>query len=75
VDIKVIAFGNLAEILGTERVIQTQETDSLLAELKKLYPQLEGRAILIAVNQQMVSKNVSLKTGDVVALMPPYSGG
>lgn len=70
-----IAFGNLAEITGSEMKLEVPDTGALLAELMRRYPALVGRKILIAVNQQVTKANIELKNGDTVALMPPYSGG
>jgi molybdopterin synthase sulfur carrier subunit len=73
--IKVIAFGQIAEITEKEISIDAIDTNSLRLELNAQFPQLEGKKYGIAVNKKLVNNNVMLNAGDIVALMPPYSGG
>lgn len=40
-----------------------------------LAPALEGRYILISVNQEFADDSTAVKHGDEVALLPPFSGG
>jgi molybdopterin converting factor subunit 1 len=42
-----------------------------------LHPQLKNieKVIKIAVNEEIISENVSLRDGDRVALLPPVAGG
>jgi len=49
----------------------------LLSQVKALHPQLEAleKSLLIAVNEQWAPRDRGLTPGDVVALMPPVSGG
>jgi molybdopterin synthase sulfur carrier subunit len=73
--IKIIAFGQIAEITGKEISIDAVNTNSLRLELNAQFPQLEGKKYGIAVNNKLVTNDVTLYEGDIVALMPPYSGG
>ena len=36
---------------------------------------LDGRSLLISVNQEFATKDTLVKDGDEVALLPPFSGG
>lgn len=73
--IKIRTFGSVAEILGTELDAEAIDTDSLIDSLCKNQPMLDGRKLLIAVNNTVIQQNTALKDNDVVAIMPPYSGG
>lgn len=73
--VKVLTFGSLTEILNREFDMEAPDTASLMASLTANYRELTGRNLLIAVNNIVVKGNVALKEQDVVALMPPYSGG
>jgi len=73
--IKIRTFGSVAEILGAELYAEATDTDSLIASLYKSHRMLEGRKLLIAVNNTVIQQNTALKDNDVVAIMPPYSGG
>lgn len=70
------AFGNLTEITGkAELELQARDTASLQAALFERFPQLRERKFAIAVNKQLITENTDLKAHDVVALLPPFSGG
>lgn len=73
--IKIISFGRLKEILGSDFEFEAENSDELLTQLNEKFPQLEDLKLRIAVNQTIISENTELKNNDVVALMPPYSGG
>ncbi len=73
--VKVLAFGALTEILDREFYAEAEDTATLWAKLRGAYPALTGRKLLVAVNSAVVTENVPLQENDVVALMPPYSGG
>jgi len=73
--IKIIAFGQIAEITGKELVIEALDTASLQQALRDKFPALAEKKYAIAVNKILVSDNHILTDNDTVALMPPYSGG
>lgn len=73
--IKIISFGRLKEILGSDLELEAENSDGLLNQLNEKFPQLEDLKLRIAINQKIISENTDLKNNDVVALMPPYSGG
>ncbi len=74
-EIKIIAFGRIAEITGKELMLTASDTDTLKQQLAGKFPQLSGMKYAVAVNKKMTEGNTELKTNDTVALMPPYSGG
>lgn len=47
--------------------------------LKRDFPalsaMLDGRAVLISVNQEFAGKDTVVRDGDEVGLLPPFSGG
>lgn len=75
--IHVLFFGSLTDATVVSDIYLEAVTDT--ATLKELliqqYPLLRTAKYFIAVNQKMVQENTILKTGDTVALMPPFSGG
>ena len=73
--IKVMSFGRLKEILGSDFEFEAENSDELLRHLNERFPVLKDLKLRIAVNQKIISENIELKNNDVVALMPPYSGG
>lgn len=74
--IKLIIFGQLADILGESLVLENiTDTDSLTAALNKKYPALVSATYVIAVNKKIVTGNSALTEDSTVALLPPFSGG
>lgn len=74
-EIRIIAFGRIAEITGKELMLTASDTDTLKQQLAGKFPQLSGMKYAIAINKKMTEGNTELNTNDTVALMPPYSGG
>ncbi len=78
--VKVKLFANLKEIAGIDEIsIDAHSLDELIAWLEKYYPKLKDLIdkgyVRVFVNCKPVSSNVPLKSDDVVALLPPVSGG
>lgn len=73
--VKIISFGRLKEILDSDLELEAENTEELLNQLNEKFHQLKDLKLRIAVNQKIISENIELKNNDVVALMPPYSGG
>lgn len=73
--IKVIAFGQIAEIAGKEFAVDVKDLNALKTNLIDQFPILAERKFAIAVNQKLVNENCIFTENDTVALMPPYSGG
>lgn len=73
--VKIIAFGQIAEITGKEFVVGVNDVTALKSVLNEKFPALAEKKYAIAVNKKMVTENIALNENDTVALMPPYSGG
>ena len=81
--IKVLFFAKLSEQLGCRELQINAElikdTDQLFQYLHKHNDEwpviLKAQTWLMAVNQNMATGNVKLKSGDEVAYFPPVTGG
>lgn len=75
--IEILFFGSLTDATTVGRLIVADiaDTDQLKSYLVERYPALRSTKYFVAVNQRMIQQAVSLQPGDVVALMPPFSGG
>lgn len=73
--VKVKTFGSLTDIMAKEFYITANDTAELMATLSGEYGELAHRSLLIAVNNTIIKAPVTFKENDIVALMPPYSGG
>ena len=75
--IRIMIFGQLTEIINSSTLTLEDivDTNSLVDELKKLYPARAASKYIMAVNKQTVMANTVLKEDSTVALLPPFSGG
>jgi molybdopterin synthase sulfur carrier subunit len=77
----ILYFAALRELLGvTEERVEVQSLHSiaeLAVELARRHPPLEPHlgSVRFAVNEVFVASSAPLQSGDVVALLPPVSGG
>lgn len=76
-EIKVLAFGQVADITGkdTLKIPDVKNTNELNQFLTKAWPQLQLVKYSIAVNKKMIQENTALHNEDTVAILPPFSGG
>ncbi len=75
-EVNIITFGQLRDLLGDNFILQDiEDTNSLSDKLKEKFPKLSGMKYVIAVNKKIVNENISLDKDCVVALLPPFSGG
>lgn len=78
--ITVLFFGITTDVVESNSLEFILETDITVGrfknELKKKYPQLSNiNSYAIAVNEDYATDEISLKEGDIVAIIPPVSGG
>lgn len=78
--VRVLYFARLRETLGIrEEVVELPdgaEVRALLEAVKSHHEALRGfKELLVAVNGEYASVDRRLREGDVVALLPPVSGG
>ncbi|QES88389.1 MoaD/ThiS family protein [Rhizosphaericola mali] len=74
---KVYFFGQLKDITKIEAITikDVSDTDELLREVKTIYPDLEKIKFFVAVNKKMIQENTKIESGQIIACMPPFSGG
>ena len=75
--VKILLFGILAEKTAASEIFFPieKDTDTLLANLKNKYPDLNDLKFSIAINQKIISGNTPIDLHDEIALLPPFSGG
>lgn len=75
--IKVLVFGQIAEVLGNPEMEMKEvyDTNELRHKVTALFPEMAGIRYTIAVNRKTIHENTGLSDGDIVALLPPFSGG
>jgi molybdopterin converting factor small subunit len=70
-------FGQLTDITGSAQLTLplVADTDHVLRILADQYPGLATMTFRVAVNGKLVDGCIPLFPGDVIALLPPFSGG
>ena len=74
-------FATLKERIGastvTLEIAETGTVSDLLAELLRLYPNLQPfkKNIIVSINQEFAGPEKQILAGDEIALFPPVSGG
>lgn len=72
-------FAGIKEKVGKDVIDIPVGDEITVADLKERiyidYPELDGEVFQIAVNEAFQTDDYTVKSGDVVALIPPVSGG
>ncbi|MBH0348418.1 MULTISPECIES: molybdopterin converting factor subunit 1 [Bacillus] len=76
--IRVLLFANLQEEAGRSE-LQMEKENITVAELKDIvateYNLPVSAPIMVAINEEYANEDDMIQSGDVVALIPPVSGG
>ena len=80
IKIEMLLFGITTDLLGTSSLNIEVPTNATISNLKTQllasHPQLENiDSYAIAVNEEYASNETVLKENDVIAIIPPVSGG
>lgn len=75
--VTVTYFGVLHEITGknSEKLNAPEKLSQLQEQLISRYPNLQEYHYQTAVNHKIITNDPPLQDGDVVALLPPFTGG
>ncbi|MBH9581668.1 molybdopterin converting factor subunit 1 [Staphylococcus felis] len=76
---KILYFAELKELVNrTEDAFPFDyeiSVEQLKQHLYSTYPVIQGKKFQVAVNEEFVRDNDTVKPNDIVALIPPVSGG
>lgn len=76
--IKILLFAHLSEEVG-EKEIEIEAVGYTVAKVKQKllaeYPKLPLDNVFTAVNEEYTNEETMLQDGDVIAFIPPVSGG
>ncbi|MBJ8055312.1 molybdopterin converting factor subunit 1 [Bacillus cereus] len=77
--ITILLFANLREEVGSERLVIIEKREINVQQLKKWlednYHLQSLDTVMIAINEEFVTDEEIVKVGDIVAFIPPVSGG
>ena len=76
-EINLLAFGQIAEIMGKSswKMVGIKDTNTLIEKLEEQFPALVKTNYSIAVNKKVIQENTTINENDTIALLPPFSGG
>jgi sulfur-carrier protein len=76
-EIKVLFFGVLADVTGTtfKHYTDVKSIGELKLRIQDDFPEIVHYNFRISLNSEITDKDIHLKSGDILALMPPFSGG
>ena len=76
-EVQVLFFGVLAEISGTgfKHYNGAKSMGDLMHRIQDDYPEIVHYNYRVSVNSEITDDDRLLKSGDEVALMPPFAGG
>ena len=75
--VEVLIFGQLTDITGLPKIVveDVRDTKQFMERMHELYPALNDATYIIAVNKNIISENTILENNNIIALLPPFSGG
>ena len=76
-EIKVLFFGVLAEVAQTrfKHYRNVKSFGDLRLRIMDDFPEIVHYSYRVAVNNEIVDDDPSLKDGDEIAYLPPFAGG
>jgi len=75
-EIRLRLFAGLRQVAGFKEKVVTLPEGAVVADvLEQLPSSIVGRTFYIAVNEEYARRDSVLKDGDLLALLPPVSGG
>tara|TARA_B110000211_G_C13943805_1_gene492962 strand:+ start:567 stop:809 length:243 start_codon:yes stop_codon:yes gene_type:complete len=78
--VKVLIFGIIADLIGESSIIIELKEASYIRDLKQqliaAYPQVKNYTnFAVALNEEYALDTTKIKAKDVIAIIPPVSGG
>ncbi len=77
--ITILLFANLREEVGSEKLVIIEKREMNVQQLKKWledkYQLQTLNKVMVAINEEFVTDEEIVKAGDIVAFIPPVSGG
>jgi len=77
--VTVLFFAGLKDQIGrdslTLELVEEARVSSVIAEFESSLPGFAMAGVRVAVNEEFTSEDLALREGDVLAFIPPVSGG
>ena len=76
--IKILFFAGLQEEISSDSLMM-ESAEATVQEVKRyvqsIYPNVDLQQILTSVNEEFSNGDDIVKSGDIIAFLPPVSGG
>lgn len=74
--VRVLYFGVARDVTGREHEeFDADDIHALRKQLIERYPGMQAVYYRLALNKKLVEQENALKDNDIVAILPPFSGG
>lgn len=76
-EVKVLFFGVLSEVSGNavRHYQDVKSVSDLKRKIQDDFPEITHYNFRISVNSMITDEDLLLKSGDEIALLPPFAGG
>jgi molybdopterin synthase sulfur carrier subunit len=75
---KIMLFAHLRDVIGEEAInmpLAGKTVEEAKDILMEKYPALKLDTVMMAINEEFAANDEVIQDGDVIALIPPVSGG
>lgn len=75
--IEIHLYGELTDIVGKDRftIENCESVFGCIEHLSNEFPKLKDKIYRVALNNELTDDDLSVKSGDILVLMPPFAGG
>jgi molybdopterin synthase sulfur carrier subunit len=76
--VKILLFADLRDKFGRgelEMAVAGKTVKELKAELETMNNRISLGSVMVAVNEEFTGEDTMIKNADIIALIPPVSGG
>ncbi len=75
--LQILVFGQLTDIVGKSSISIdfAANVREIRSTLNALYPALKDKTYVIAIDNKIMDNDAEIKAENVIALLPPFSGG
>ncbi|WP_316824087.1 MoaD/ThiS family protein [Pedobacter miscanthi] len=76
-EIEIISFGQIAELINNQKIDTTgiTDTETFKQHIENQFPALKSMKYKLALNKNIVQENTEIPNQATIAIMPPFSGG